>query len=122
MVSNFSSYVNVILAEEQQLDFDEATTAVCEQTMRLKEAGAAGTLIDLLDIPRFLPAVVKARIREIVPTIGSGHVQTSWLSNLGRLAESPVMGDAGPVRAIYFSPPATCRWACPSARLRWKTG
>ena len=106
VVSNFSSYVNVILAEEQQLDFDEATTAVCEQTTRLKEAGAAGTLIDLLDIPRFLPAILKARIREIVPTIGSGHVQTSWLSNLGRLAVSPVMGDAGRVRAIYFSPPA----------------
>ncbi len=106
VVSNFSSYVNVILAEDQQLDFEEAMAAVCEQTTRLKEAGAAGTLIDLLDIPRFLPAVLKSRIREIVPTIGSGHVQTSWLSNLGRLATSPVMGDAGAVRALYFSPPA----------------
>ncbi len=106
VVSNFSSYVNVILAEDQQQDFDDAMRVVCDQTTRLKEAGAAGTLIDLLDIPRFLPAVLKARIREIMPTIGSGHVQTSWLSNLGRLATSPVMGDAGAVRAIYFSPPA----------------
>ncbi len=106
VVANFSSYVNVILTEDRQHDFEEATAAVCEQTTRLKEAGAAGTLIDLLDIPRFLPAILKARIREIVPTIGSGHVQTSWLSNLGRLAASPEMGDAGAVRAIYFSPPA----------------
>jgi hypothetical protein len=80
--------------------------AVCRQTLRLKEAGAAGTLIDVLSIPRFLPAVLKARLREIAPTVGRGHVQTSWLSNLGRLAAAPVMGDAGPVSAIYFSPPA----------------
>ena len=33
-------------------------------------------------------------------------MQTSWLSNLGRLPEAPVIGDAGAVRAIYFSPPA----------------
>ncbi len=106
VVSNFSSYVNVILDETDQRAFDSAVDAVCRQTLRLKEAGAAGTLIDVLSIPRFLPAVLKARLREIAPTVGRGHVQTSWLSNLGRLAAAPVMGDAGPVSAIYFSPPA----------------
>lgn len=106
VVSNFSSYVNVILDDADQKDFRSAVSAVCRQTMRLKEAGAAGTLIDVLAIPRFLPAVLKARLREIAPTIGRGHVQTSWLSNLGRLTAAPVMGDAGPVSAIYFSPPA----------------
>ncbi len=106
VVSNFSSYVNVILDESDQRDFAAAVSAVCRQTVRLKEAGAAGTLIDVLSIPRFLPAVLKARLREIAPTVGRGHVQTSWLSNLGRLAAAPVMGDAGPVSAIYFSPPA----------------
>ncbi|WP_405226110.1 condensation domain-containing protein [Lentisalinibacter sediminis] len=106
VVSNFSSYVNVILDETDQRDFDSAVGAVCRQTLRLKEAGAAGTLIDVLSIPRFLPAVLKARLREIAPTVGRRHVQTSWLSNLGRLAAAPVMGDAGRVHAIYFSPPA----------------
>ncbi len=106
VVSNFSSYVNVILPDQQQEDFAEATRVICEQTTRYKEAGAAGTLIDLLDIPKFLPAVLKSRLREIVPTLGSNHVQTSWLSNLGRLAVSPVMGGAGRVQAIHFSPPA----------------
>ena len=55
VVSNFSSYVNVILGEEQQRDFSKATKAVFEQTTRFKEAGAAGTLIDLLDIPDVIP-------------------------------------------------------------------
>ena len=106
VVSNFSSYVNVILDETDQRDFDAAVAAACAQTTRFKEAGAAGTLIDLLAIPQFLPAVLKARLREIAPTIGRGHVQTTWLSNLGRLPAAPVMGDAGRVRAICFSPPA----------------
>ncbi|MEJ2604346.1 MAG: condensation domain-containing protein [Gammaproteobacteria bacterium] len=106
VVGNFSSYVNVILDDGPQSGFDAAVAAVCEQTTRMKEAGAAGTLIELLDIPSFLPAVLKAHLREIVPTLGSSHVQTSWLSNLGRLPEAPAMGDAGRVRAIWFSPPA----------------
>ena len=106
VVGNFSSYVNVILDQHQQTDFEATVQAVCEQSSRLKEAGAAGTLIELLEIPSFLPAVLKARLREIAPTLGSSHVQTSWLSNLGRLPESPRMGDAGRVQAIWFSPPA----------------
>ena len=106
VVGNFSSYVNVVLDTADATELAAACRAVYEQTARYKEAGAAGTLIDVLAVPRFLPAVLKARLKDIAPGIGRSHVQTSWLSNLGRLAPAPQMGDAGRVQAIYFSPPA----------------
>lgn len=106
VVSNFSSYTTVHLCESSPDDLDEAMRRITEQTVTLKEAGAAGTLIDLLDFPRWLPAILKARLRDIMPLVRKSLVETTWLSNLGRLAEAPDMGDAGSVQQLFFSPPA----------------
>lgn len=106
VVSNFSSYVSVSLTEDEQLDFSATTQSICQQTTKLKEAGAAGTLIDLLEVPRWLPAILKARLRDILPLASKNFFESSLLSNLGRLATAPDMGDAGKVNAVYFSPPA----------------
>ena len=106
VVSNFSSYVSVSLPAADQGDLARATAAVCEQTRRLKEAGASGILIDVLDIPKFLPAMLKARLRDITPTLGRNLVDSTWVTNLGRLGDIPAMGGAGQVHEIFFSPPA----------------
>lgn len=106
IVSNFSSYVSINLAPDAQGDLAFATAAVCEQTQRLKEAGASGILIDVLDVPKFLPAFLKARLRDITPTLGRNLVDSTWVTNLGRLADVPPMGGAGKVTDICFSPPA----------------
>lgn len=106
VVSNFSSYVSINLTVEQQKDLATATAAVCEQTRRLKDAGASGILIDVLDVPKFLPAFLKARLRDITPTLGRNLVDSTWVTNLGRLADVPPMGAAGRVTDVYFSPPA----------------
>lgn len=106
VVSNFSPYVSVSLAEEQQTDFSATTAEVCRITTELKEAGAAGTLIDVLEVPKLLPAFLKARLKELFPLFGKALMETTWLSNLGRLSEPPAMGDAGRVTALYFTPPA----------------
>lgn len=106
VVGNYSSYVSINLPVKQQRDLAVATAAVSEQTQRLKEAGASGILIDVLDVPKLLPAMLKARLRDITPTLGRNLVDTTWVTNLGRLADLPPMGEAGPVTEIAFSPPA----------------
>ena len=106
VVSNFSSYTTVQLPDDGMSNLSAAMRNVAAQTIQLKEAGAAGTLIDLLDFPRWLPAILKARLRDILPLVRKSLVETTWLSNLGRLAEAPNMGDAGVVKALFFSPPA----------------
>lgn len=106
VVSNFSSYVSVSLPVGEQTDFAETTQAVCRQTTEFKEAGAAGVLIDLLEVPKLFPAILKARLKELFPLFGDKLMETIVLSNLGRLAASPSMGDAGKITDLYFTPPA----------------
>lgn len=106
VVGNFSSYVSLSLAEELPSDFNAMTQEVCQQTTEFKDAGAAGTLIDLLQIPKYFPSFLKARLKELFPLFGNKLMETTWLSNLGRLASCPVMGDAGRVTELYFTPPA----------------
>lgn len=106
VVGNYSSYVTINLFRHCPDDFEGAVRMVQKQSSELKDAGASGTLIDLLDIPKWLPAGLKGQLRYITPTLAANMVDTTWVSNLGRLAEPPSMGDAGRVKAFYFSPPS----------------
>lgn len=106
VLGNFSSYVSISLSAAEQGDFNSTMAAVCAQSTAFKEAGAAGTLIDLLDVPRFLPAFLKGRLKELFPLFGKTLMETTWVSNLGRLEAMPEMGDAGKVTDVFFTPPA----------------
>lgn len=106
VVGNYSSYVSISLPPDRQASLADAAACVCEQTQRLKEAGASGILIDVLEVPKFLPALLKARLRDITPTLGRNLVDSTWVTNLGRLAALPRLADAGTVTEIAFSPPA----------------
>lgn len=106
VVSNFSSYVSINLPVEAQASLAAATAEVAAQTRRLKDAGASGILIDVLDVPKFLPAFLKARLRDLTPTLGRNLVDSTWVTNLGRLTDLPPMGEAGAVTDLCFSPPA----------------
>ena len=106
IVGNYSSYVSVSVDTADQTSLAHATQKVCEQTTALKEAGTAGTLIDLLDIPKFLPAFLKAQLKALFPLFGKSLMETTWISNLGKLNRLPDMGDAGKITALHFTPPA----------------
>ncbi|MDH4396730.1 MAG: condensation domain-containing protein [Limnobacter sp.] len=103
---NYSSYVSVSLTQDEQSSLSESVQAISRQTAILKEKGGASVLIDLLDIPKWLPAALKSRLRDIFPVASHNLVESTLLSNLGRLAEFPTVGSAGAVKELYFSPPA----------------
>jgi hypothetical protein len=44
-------------------------------------------------------------MQDLIPLTGNVVVDTAVLSNLGRVENAPRLGDAGPVREIWFSPP-----------------
>jgi NRPS condensation-like uncharacterized protein len=113
VVGNFSTYVSVSLPEEAQTSFARASQEVCSQMARLKEAGAAGAVIDLIDLPLRLPAAVKARLHRLFPVFARS--ETTTLGNLGRLPPMPAMGDAGRVTELYLTAPVarkTCVTLC----------
>jgi NRPS condensation-like uncharacterized protein len=44
-------------------------------------------------------------MQDLIPLTGNVVVDTAVLSNLGRIASVPHLGDAGAVRELWFSPP-----------------
>jgi NRPS condensation-like uncharacterized protein len=105
MVGNYASYVSVQLSRDDQSGLDAAIAAATGRTRRIKDDGIAGLIVDLFAAPAALPTAIKKRLQDLIPLTGNLAVDTAVLSNLGRLAEVPSMGDAGCVREVWFSPP-----------------
>ena len=107
VIANFSSYVSVSLPPEAQDDLAGALSAVTAQTQKLKKAGAAGLLIDLLALRNLVPPLLRGQMAALLPMTGTRIFDTTMLSNLGRLPEVAGFGAAGgALREIWFSPPA----------------
>ncbi|MEA2483954.1 MAG: hypothetical protein QOC55_1901 [Thermoleophilaceae bacterium] len=105
VLGNFASYVSVRLGPDEHLALDAAIPAAATQTRRVKDGSIAGLIIDLFGAPTLLPTGLKRRMADLIPLSGNVVVDTAVLSNLGRISEVPVFGDAGAVREIWFSPP-----------------
>jgi NRPS condensation-like uncharacterized protein len=103
---NFVSCVSVSLAEEAQADLDAAIGEIAERTRRLKTEQSAGVFIDLLD-PSALPEGLRRRMpANFSPLTWDRPWDTAVVSNLGRVAEFPHLGEeAGSVREIWLTPP-----------------
>jgi NRPS condensation-like uncharacterized protein len=104
---NFASIVSVDLAADEQADLETAVAAAAARTRQIKDEGGAGLAVDLLELPTAtLPAAVKQRFQDLISLTGSRFVDTTVLSNLGRLDAVPSLGgEAGAVKRIWFSPP-----------------
>lgn len=104
VVSNFASYLAVPVSPGSAPDLETATVAVRDRTKPLKDNRVAGWLIDVLEPGNRLPVVVKKNLQRFLPLVQNRFVDTTCLSNLGRL-ELPAFGDAGQVQQVLFSPP-----------------
>jgi NRPS condensation-like uncharacterized protein len=107
VVGNFASYVSVAFGTGDQDDLASAVRAAAERTRAIKEQGAAGLVVDLLELPTtVLPTAVKRRFQDLIGLTGDRFVDTAMLSNLGRLDPVPSLDEtAGAVKRIWFSPP-----------------
>jgi len=107
VIANYASYVSVSVPPAAQRDFAKSLAAVTGQTRRFKHAGAAGLLVDLLVLRDLVPPLVRRQLAALLPLAGGRIIDTTMLSNLGRLPQLPSFGGrAGRVREIWFSPPA----------------
>jgi NRPS condensation-like uncharacterized protein len=104
---NFASIVSVDLAPDGQADLPAAVAAAAERPRQIKDEGGAGLAVDLLELPTAtLPTAVKQRFQDLISLTGNRFVDTTVLSNLGRLDAVPSLGgEAGEVRRVWFSPP-----------------
>jgi NRPS condensation-like uncharacterized protein len=105
VVGNYASYVSVRLGAGDHATLDEAVRAAAAGTRRIKDDGIAGLIVDLFNPPTLLPTGLKRRMQDLIPLTGNVVVDTAVLSNLGRIASVPQLGDAGAVRELWFSPP-----------------
>jgi NRPS condensation-like uncharacterized protein len=105
VIGNYASYVSVRLGSRAQNSLREAVQAAAENTRRIKDGAVAGLIVDLFNGPTVLPTALKKRMQSLIPLTGNVVVDTAVLSNLGRVADPPTLGDAGAVREIWFSPP-----------------
>lgn len=104
VVSNFASYLAIVLPTHMHDDVTEAAAVASSHTTPLKENGAAGWLVDVLEGGAWIPALLKKQLPLLLPLVQSRFVETATLSNLGRV-ELPDFGDAGPVTEVWFGPP-----------------
>jgi NRPS condensation-like uncharacterized protein len=105
VVGNYASYVSVRIGSRHQNNLREAVPAAAQSTRRIKDGALAGLIVDLFSAPAVLPTALKQRMQSLIPLTGDVVVDTAVLSNLGRVADVPTLGDAGGVREIWFSPP-----------------
>jgi NRPS condensation-like uncharacterized protein len=105
VVANFASYVTVTLGPHEQESLPEAIEATRHRTATIKRDGLSGTVVDLLAGPATLTVAAKRRLQDLIPLTGDVVVDTALLSNLGVVDELPSLGEAGPVRGLWLSPP-----------------
>lgn len=104
---NFASYVTVHIKSSEQSDLTAATRAAHIRTTRIKQFRAQGIVVDALTVRKFLPAGMKT-VLNTKPIVGDRAVDTTWMTNLGRIeALDSFGGDAGEVTELWLSPPGT---------------
>jgi len=104
VVSNFASYLAIVLPTNMRDDVTEAAAEASRHTTPLKENGAAGWLVDLLEGGTWIPSLVKKQLQHLLPLVQSRFVETATLSNLGRV-DIPAFGEDLPVTEVWFGPP-----------------
>lgn len=104
VISNYASYLAIVVPATVSEDLAEATATVRDHTRPVKDNGAAGWIVDILDRGNVLPNLLKRNLQSLLPLVQNQFVETTVVSNVGRMT-IPDFGDAGPVTEVWFSPP-----------------
>lgn len=106
VISNFASYLAIVLRVDEVTDLEKATAIVAGITGPLKQSGAAGWVVDLLEGGKVLPAMLKRQLQLLLPLVEDRFVESVCLSNLGRVDVPAFGGEAGDTTEVWFSPTA----------------
>lgn len=98
---NFASYVTIRVMKKEQGGLADAAIGAHARTSVLKAHRAQGIIVDIAKVSRVLPDKLKRMLAER-PFVGDRAVDTTWLTNLGRL-DAPGMK----ITEFWFSPPGT---------------
>lgn len=109
VISNFSSYLAIVLQVDDVTDLEKATALVAAITGPMKQSGAAGWVVDLVEQGNALPAKLKRQFQLLLPLVEDKIVDSTCLSNLGRVAIPDFGGDAGATTEVWFSPTSAMR-------------
>lgn len=107
VVGNYSVFVAVGSQSTDRQNFTRTLRAVVRWTSWYKETKGTTQLIELLRGAPWLPLWLKRASRDLIPLTGNRVVDSTALSNLGRLEDMGSFGGkAGKVTEFWFSPPA----------------
>lgn len=107
VAGNFSLPARVSTSRRSRRSPHSALDVLSAQTRRKKGAGMGTALVEILGRSPLFPLWVKQATLMLLPLTGNRLVDTSMLSNLGKLDEPPSFGpDAGSTVEVWFSPPA----------------
>lgn len=107
MVGNRTLMVRVATTPADRAAPEAVLRAITAQSERIKGAGTAAALVEVLKKLPGVPLWVKQAIAPVVAVTGNRLVDTVLLSNLGQLAALPSFGpDAGDSVELWFSAPA----------------
>ena len=107
VVGNFILPTRVTTTGQDRASPRRALDAVNAQSRRIKEAGTAAALIEVLGPASSLPLWAKRTTSPLLALTGNRLVDTAILSNLGELDDPPSFGpDAGETTELWFSAPA----------------
>ncbi len=98
---NFASYVSIRVMKKEQTGLADAAIGAHARTSVLKAHRAQGIIVDIAKMSRILPDKLKRMLADR-PFVGDRAVDTTWLTNLGRL-DAPGMK----ITELWFSPPGT---------------
>jgi NRPS condensation-like uncharacterized protein len=109
VISNFASYLAVVLQVDDVTELEKAAAIVAGITGPLKQNGAAGWVVDVLEQGNALPAMLKRQFQLLLPLVEERFVDSVCLSNLGRVAVPAFGGEAGDTTEVWFSPTSALR-------------
>lgn len=107
VVGNYSVFVAVGSQSTDRQSFGRTLKAVTRWSSWYKETRGSAQLIDLLRGAPWLPLWLKRASRDLIPLTGNRVVDSTALTNLGRVDDPGSFGGrAGKITEFWFSPPA----------------
>jgi NRPS condensation-like uncharacterized protein len=106
IVGNFAGDVTISSTPRQRADPAALMTAVVKQTRQAKDDGTAAAVLSLLGRGPALPVATKQALTALLAPSAERYVNSSVLSNVGRVDEAFSFGDGVQATELWFSPPA----------------